>query len=140
MVSMQWWQIVIAIASGLLLLWLALLATLWITQRHSPDHTTWREALRLLPDVVRLLRRLTADPQLPRGVRVRLVLLLGYLLLPIDLVPDFIPVLGYADDAIVVALALRSVVRRAGPDALARHWPGTAEGLAVVHRLAGLPA
>ena len=55
----------------------------------------------------------------------RLWLLLGYLALPIDLVPDFIPVLGYADDAIVVALVLRSVVRRAGPDAIERHWPGT---------------
>lgn len=135
---MQWWQIAIAIVGGLLLLWLALLATLWITQRTSPDRTSLREALRLLPDVVRLLRRLAADPDLPRGVRVRLILLLGYLLLPIDLVPDVIPVLGYADDAIIVALALRSVVRRAGPDALARHWPGAPEGLNTVNRLAGL--
>ncbi len=145
MCAVQWRQIVIviviviAIAGGLLLIWLALLATLWITQRNSPDRTNLREVLRLLPDVVRLLRRLAADPELPRGVRVRLVLLLGYLLLPIDLVPDFIPVLGYADDAIVVVLALRSVVRRAGPDALARHWPGTPEGLNTVNRLAGLP-
>ncbi|WP_327434808.1 YkvA family protein [Streptomyces sp. NBC_01236] len=58
----------------------------------------------------------------------------------VDLVPDFIPVLGYADDAIVVAAVLRSVVRHAGPDALARHWPGTPDGLAAVRRLAGLPA
>lgn len=79
-----------------------------------------REALRLLPDGIRLLRRLAADPALPRGVRVRLWLLLGYLLLPFDLIPDFIPVLGYADDALVVALALRSITRRAGADALPR--------------------
>jgi uncharacterized membrane protein YkvA (DUF1232 family) len=51
----------------------------------------------------------------------RLWLLLAYLALPIDLVPDFIPMLGYADDAIVVAIVLRSVVRRAGADALTRH-------------------
>jgi uncharacterized membrane protein YkvA (DUF1232 family) len=140
MSAMQWWQLVITIGGGLLLLWLVLLATLWITQRNSPDRTSWREALQLLPDVIRLLRRLAADPQLPRGIRVRLWLLLGYLLLPIDLVPDVIPVLGYADDVIVVALALRSVVRRAGPDALARHWPGTPDGLTLIHRLAGLPA
>lgn len=67
-------------------------------------------------------------------------LLLAYLALPVDLVPDFIPVLGYADDAIVVVLVLRSVVRRAGPDAVARHWPGTAEGLAALRQVARLPA
>jgi uncharacterized membrane protein YkvA (DUF1232 family) len=139
-VIVDWWQLLIAIAAGLLLLWLALLATLWITQRGNPDPTSLRDALQLLPDVTRLLRRLAADPDLPCGVRVRLGLLVGYLLLPIDLFPDFIPVLGYADDAIIVALALRSVVRRAGPDALARHWPGTPDGLKTVHRFAGLPA
>ncbi len=62
------------------------------------------------------------------GVRVRLVLLLVYLASPIDLVPDFIPVLGYAADAVIVALVLRSVTRRAGHDALQRHWPGTSKG------------
>ncbi|WP_415941894.1 YkvA family protein [Streptomyces sp. 067-1] len=60
--------------------------------------------------------------------------------MPFDLVPDFIPVLVYADDALAVALVLRGVVRRAGADARTRHWPGTADGLAVVRRLAGLPA
>ena len=83
----------------------------------------------------RLLRHLTGDGTLPRGVRVRLWLLLAYLALPIDLIPDFIPVLGYADDAIVVALALRSVARRAGPAAVERHWPGSPEGLTAVMRL-----
>jgi uncharacterized membrane protein YkvA (DUF1232 family) len=121
---------------GLLVLWLALLVALWTGR---PDELGIREALRLLPDVVRLLRRLASDPTLPRGVRVRLWLLLGYLALPIDLVPDVIPVIGYADDAVVVALALRSVVRHAGPEALDRHWPGTAVGLAAVRCLAGVP-
>ena len=58
-----------------------------------------------------------------------------YLALPIDLIPDFVPVLGYADDAIIVALVLRSATRRAGPDALAKHWPGTPEGLTALKRL-----
>ena len=51
--------------------------------------------------------------------------------------PDFIPVLGYADDAIIVAFALRSVTRRTGAEAITRHWPGTPDGLAVVRRLTG---
>ena len=87
-----------------------------------------------------VLRRLAADPQLARGVRVRPILLLAYLILPIDLVPDFIPVLGYADDAIIVAAALRSVVRRAGPGAIDKHWPGTPEALHAVRRLADIPS
>ncbi len=69
-------------------------------------------SVRLVPDVVRLVRRLAADRSLPRGVRVRLWVLLGYLVSPVDLVPDFIPLVGYADDAIIVALVLRSVIRR----------------------------
>jgi uncharacterized membrane protein YkvA (DUF1232 family) len=96
------------------------------------------QALRLLPDVLRLVRRLAADPDLPRGVRVRLALLLAYLAFPLDLVPDVIPVLGYADDAIVVTAVLRSVVRRAGLAAVRRHWPGTPDGFAVLCRLTGL--
>ncbi|HEU4567893.1 MAG TPA: DUF1232 domain-containing protein, partial [Marmoricola sp.] len=112
----------------------------WRAYRHDPDVDALRTALRLLPDLVRLLRRLVADPTLPRGVRLRLVLLLAYLLSPVDLVPDVVPVLGYADDVLVAALALRSLVRRAGPDALERHWPGTPEGLGLVRRLAGIPS
>ncbi len=129
------WQALLAVAGGLLLLWAVLLLVLWWTR---PDGTSTTSALRLLPHLVRLVRRLAADRTLPRGVRVRLWLLLGYLLSPVDLVPDVVPVLGYADDVVVVALALRAVVRRAGEEALLRHWPGDDTGLAVVRRLAGL--
>jgi uncharacterized membrane protein YkvA (DUF1232 family) len=130
-----WAWSLIGVVTGLLVLWLLLIAVLWATK---PDELRVRELLRLLPDVVRLVRRLAADATLPRGVRLRLWLLLVYLALPIDLVPDFVPVLGYADDAIAVALVLRSVIRRAGPDAVAGHWPGTPEGLAAFRRLARL--
>ena len=132
---MDWWGILVAVVGGLLVLWLVLLALLW---RARTDELTARDALRLLPDVVRLVRRLGTDGSLPRGVRLRLWLLLGYLLSPVDLVPDVIPVLGYADDVVVVAVALRAVVRRAGGAALERHWPGEPAGLAVVARLAGV--
>ena len=133
---MDWWQTLLAVVGGVLLLWAVLLALVW---RARPEDLTVREALRLLPDLVRLVRRLAADRSLPRGVRIRLWLLLAYLLSPVDLVPDVVPVLGYADDVVVVALALRSVVRRAGGGALADAWPGGPAGLAVVQRLAGLP-
>ena len=130
----DWAWTIVGVAGGLLVVWLALVAALWFTR---PDEVRLRDLVRLLPDVLRLLRRLAADGTLPRGVRVRLWLLLGYLAMPIDLVPDVIPVIGYADDAIVVALVLRSVVRRAGADAVVRHWPGTPDGLVALRQLTG---
>jgi uncharacterized membrane protein YkvA (DUF1232 family) len=131
------WRVVsvlLAVAGGLLLVWLAAVAALWAV---APGESTLRGAARLVPDLVRLVRRLAADPELPRGVRVRLWLLLGYLLMPIDLVPDMIPVIGWADDLVVAALVLRSVLRASGADAVARHWPGTDDGLRAVLALAG---
>ena len=129
------WDILIAIGTGVLLAWVALIVALMIVR---PRGGLAREALRLLPDVLRLLPRLAADRTLPRGVRVRLALLLAYLASPIDLVPGFIPVGGYADDAIIVAAVLRSVARRAGVQAVERHWPGTRDGFAALCRLTGL--
>ncbi|WP_370961974.1 YkvA family protein [Amycolatopsis sp. cg9] len=132
-----WWDLLIAVAGALVLAWLALIVALLAVR---PRGGLLTEALRLLPDLLRLLRRLAADKTLPRGVRIRLGLLLAYLALPIDLVPDFIPVLGYADDAIIVAAVLRSVVRRAGLDAVRVHWPGSDDGFAALTRLAGMGA
>ncbi len=126
------WRLVLGAGGGLVLLWLGLLVVLW---RSRPDDARLRDLLRLLPDVVRLVSRLARDRTLARGVRWRLWGLLAYLASPVDLVPDVIPVLGYADDAVLVALVLRSVVRRAGPQALQRHWPGSPDGLAAVLRL-----
>ena len=132
------WQFVANLAGGLLLVWAAMVTVLYFTGRRDSDQGKLREALRFIPDLVRLLRRLAVDPTLPRGVRIRLGLLVAYLVMPIDLIPDFIPVVGYADDVIIVALALRSVARHAGAEVLERHWPGTSEGLRVVRQLAGL--
>lgn len=129
-------KLVIGVVLALVLVWLVLVVALLIAR---PKGSMLRESLRLLPDLLRLLPRLARDDTLPRGVRVRLWLLLAYLAMPIDLIPDFIPVLGYADDAIIVAAVLRSVVRRAGTAPLQRHWPGSDDGLFAVTRLAGLP-
>jgi uncharacterized membrane protein YkvA (DUF1232 family) len=119
----------------LLVAWIVLISVLAVAR---PTGGLLREALRVLPDVLRLIRRLAADEALPRGIRVRLALLLAYLAIPIDLVPDFIPVLGYADDVIIVTLVMRSVVRRAGLDAVRTHWPGTDDGFIALARLTGL--
>ncbi len=129
-----WWDLLIGVASALVLAWLALIVVLILVR---PWGGLLREALRLLPDVLRLIRRLAADRTLPRGIRIRLGLLLAYLAFPIDLIPDVIPVLGYADDAIIVTAVLRSVVRRAGIDAVRAHWPGTEDGFTTLTRLAG---
>jgi uncharacterized membrane protein YkvA (DUF1232 family) len=102
-----------------------------------PKDAALPDAVRILPDLLRLVLRLVADRSLPRTVRVWLWLLLGYLAIPVDLVPDVIPVLGYADDAIIVAAVLRSVVRRAGVDAVRAHWPGSADGFAALCRITG---
>jgi uncharacterized membrane protein YkvA (DUF1232 family) len=123
-----WWHTLLGVVAGLVLVYLVLLGLLWRCARRHPDTVNRRDALRLLPDVLRLIRRLAADKTVTTGVRVRLVLLLVYLASPIDLVPDFIPVVGYADDAIVVALVLRSVTRRAGPDAIERHCRARRKG------------
>jgi uncharacterized membrane protein YkvA (DUF1232 family) len=131
----DWWLIPMSVIAGVVLIWAALIVALWFVK---PDDVGVRDAMRLLPDLLRLLKRLASDPTMPRGIRVRLALLLGYLALPIDLIPDFVPVLGYADDAIIVAFVLRSVARRAGPEALAKHWPGTPDGLVAVRRMCRL--
>jgi uncharacterized membrane protein YkvA (DUF1232 family) len=132
---MPWWaEVLIGVGCAVLICWLVLVVALAVAR---PGAGVAREAMRLLPDTLRLVTALTRDRSLPRGVRVRLWLLLGYLASPIDLVPDFIPVLGYADDVVVTGWVLRSVIRRAGVDAIERHWRGTATGLAVVLRCAG---
>jgi uncharacterized membrane protein YkvA (DUF1232 family) len=136
---MEWWQVAVSVVAGVVLLWGALIACLAWASRGQAEKLTMIDALRLGPDVVRLTHRLATDRAVSWTVRAWLVVLLVYLLLPIDLVPDFIPVIGYADDAIVVALVLRFATRRAGAAAIDRHWPGTPQGLQALRRLAGLP-
>jgi uncharacterized membrane protein YkvA (DUF1232 family) len=132
----RWWiDALLGVAVAVLVSWLLLVAALLAVR---PRGRLLAEAVRLLPDVLGLVRRLAADPNLPRGIRLRLGLLLAYLASPIDLVPDFIPVLGYADDAILVTAALRAVTRRAGVAAVRQNWPGTPDGFAALCRLTGL--
>jgi uncharacterized membrane protein YkvA (DUF1232 family) len=129
------WSILIGVLSGIVLAWAILVAAIWLAR---PDDVRVVDLIRLLPDLLRLFKRVATDRAVPRMVRVELVLLLGYLISPIDLIPDFIPVIGFLDDALVVAIMLRIVVRTAGPQMLEKHWPGTPQGLWAVRRLCGI--
>ena len=133
----DWWLVPVGAVAALAVVWLLLGIALWVAK---PDDVGIQDMLRLLPDVLRLLKRLATDPELPRRIRVALVALIAFIASPIDLIPDFIPAIGYADDVIITALVLRWVSRTAGADALARQWPGTPDGLAAVRRLCGMPS
>ncbi len=89
-----------------------------------------------IPDCLVMVRRLLADPRVPRRRKALLGLLAAYLALPIDLVPDFIPVAGQLDDAIIVALVLRAVLRSGGEEVLREHWPGPDSSYELVRRVA----
>ena len=123
-----------AIIIGLVAAWLVLLLILWLIR---PRGVGARELARLVPDILRLVRDLVTDRSAPRGVRVALVILLVWLISPIDLVPEFIPVLGPLDDVIVAVVVLRYVRRRLGDEELRRRWRGTDDGYRVLTRFLG---
>jgi uncharacterized membrane protein YkvA (DUF1232 family) len=99
-----------------------------------------REAARALagfiPDCLILFRRLLGDDRVPRRSKLLVAAVMGYVAMPFDLVPDFIPIAGQLDDAIVVAIVLRTVLRAGGPDLLREHWPGPATSLNALVRIA----
>jgi uncharacterized membrane protein YkvA (DUF1232 family) len=129
---MPWYGWLAVALGAVLVLWALAVAALVIAGRGADA----RALARFIPDCLVLFRRLLGDPRVPRRRKLALVLTLGYLALPFDLVPDFIPVAGQLDDVLVVALVLRSVLR--SPELLAEHWPGPPESLAVLTRLARL--
>jgi uncharacterized membrane protein YkvA (DUF1232 family) len=98
-----------------------------------------RALARLVPDCLVLARGLLGDPEVPLRCKLALAGLVAYLVSPVDLVPDFVPVVGLLDDAILVALTLRWIVRAVGADGVRRHWRGTARGLQLLLRLTYRP-
>ncbi|HEY3182134.1 MAG TPA: DUF1232 domain-containing protein [Gaiellaceae bacterium] len=121
-------QATLAACAVLVALWFLLLLGLLALGRR----TAARELASFVPDCLVLFRRLLADPRVPRRGKLALALLVAYLAMPFDLVPDFIPVAGQLDDAILVAAAIAYVVRRAGRDVVEELWPGSERGLKVV--------
>jgi uncharacterized membrane protein YkvA (DUF1232 family) len=126
------WQWPLASAAVAVALWAA--AVTWLAVRGRREDA--RAVAGFVPDCLVLVARLLADPRTRRREKVLLVALAGYLALPFDLVPDFIPVAGQLDDAILVALVLRRLLR-ADAALVREHWPGPEPSLRLLVRLAG---
>jgi uncharacterized membrane protein YkvA (DUF1232 family) len=122
--------IALGIAAGV---WAAAIVGLLVIGRR----TAARQLATLLPSLVRLFHALFRDPRVPRGSKVLLGFALAWFVSPIDLVPEFIPVIGPLDDAVVAALVLRHVLRKAGRDVIAEHWSGDQATLGLLLRVAG---
>jgi uncharacterized membrane protein YkvA (DUF1232 family) len=127
-------EVIVAIAVGLVALWALLLVLFWALR---PKGVSVRELLGLIPDVLRLLRSVIGDRSAPPDVRLVLVGLLAWIVSPIDLIPEFIPVLGPIDDVVVAVVAMRYVRRRVGVEDLRRRWTGTDDGFALLLRVIG---
>jgi uncharacterized membrane protein YkvA (DUF1232 family) len=124
----------VALGAGIgLLLYLLFVVALLVAGRRQDA----RALAGFVPDCALLFSRLVRDERLPRRHKLVLALLVAYLALPFDLVPDVIPVAGQLDDALLVALALRTILRGSGRQLVQEHWPGPASSLALVLRLAG---
>jgi len=127
-------RVLVGIIVGLVALWAALLVLFWVLR---PKSVPAREILAVVPDVLRLIRSIIGDRAAPLDVRVVLVGLLAWIVSPIDLIPEFIPVLGPLDDVVVAVVAMRYVRRRLGAENLRERWVGTDDGFALLLRIIG---
>jgi len=126
--------LLLGIVVGLLAFWATLVGVLWLVR---PRDVALSELVAFVPDLVRLVRGLLGDRSVDGRARVALGVLLVWLVSPIDLIPEFIPVLGPLDDVVVAVLVLRYVRRRIGAEALLARWPGSEAGAGLLTRLVG---
>jgi uncharacterized membrane protein YkvA (DUF1232 family) len=122
------------IVVGIVAVWAVLLVVFWALR---PKGVPAREIVRIVPDVLRLLRSIIGDRTAPIDTRVVLVGLVAWIISPIDLIPEFIPVLGPLDDVVVAVVAMRYVRRRLGIEDLRARWTGSADGFDLLVRLIG---
>ncbi|MEK7385130.1 MAG: DUF1232 domain-containing protein [candidate division NC10 bacterium] len=97
-----------------------------------------RALLRALPDIARMIMRLTGDPLLPKAAKIALAAAVLYLVSPVDLIPDFIPVLGALDDLLVAAILVDGILNYVDRGLVLKYWPGSAESLERIARAAGM--
>jgi len=128
----QWWAWLLVSLGVVLAVYAAFIAWLVIRGRREDA----RAFATFIPDCIVLVARLARDPRVPRHRKLLLIALVAYLGLPFDLVPDFIPVAGQLDDAVMVALVLRHFIRAGGEPMLGELWPGPEQSLALILRLA----
>ncbi len=125
---------VAGVAVALVAVWGLLLVVFWLLR---PKDVPLREVIRVIPDVLRLLRALVTDGSVPLDARLVLVGLIAWIPSPIDLIPEFVPGLGPLDDVIVAIVAMRYVRRRIGIDGIRARWAGSDEGLRLLVRVIG---
>jgi uncharacterized membrane protein YkvA (DUF1232 family) len=130
-------SVVLGAVIALVAAWVLLIALLWFLR---PRDVSLRELVGVVPDVLRLVRDLISDRSTPTLVRLALIVLLVWIVSPIDLIPEFIPVLGPLDDVVVAVLVLRYVRRRLGEEQLRRRWRGSADGFALLTGVIGRDA
>lgn len=133
---MTWWQWSLVAGGATLVLYAAFVVWLLFSGRREDA----RALAGFIPDCLILFRRLLADERVARRKKLVLIAVVAYLAMPLDLVPDVIPVAGQLDDAIIVAVVLRWILRAGGPDLLREHWPGPAPSLNALMRLAYGPS
>jgi len=126
------WQWILVVAGVALAAYVAFIALLLLAGRRQDA----RALAGFVPDCLLLFRRLLADERVSRRHKIVLVGLIAYLAMPLDLVPDFIPIAGQLDDVILVVVVLRLVLRAGGPSLLREHWPGPPASLNALLRLA----
>jgi len=127
-----WWQWLVIATGATIAVYVAFVIWLLLAGRRQDA----RALAGFIPDSIVLFRRLLSDDRVPRRNKLLLAALIAYLAMPFDLVPDFIPIAGQLDDAIIVAFVLRKVLRAGGPDLLREHWPGPTTSLNALTRLA----
>ena len=131
--AVSWWTWLVVALAVIALVWLALVVALFVAGRREDA----RAIVGFVPDCIVLVGRLMGDARVPRRRKLLLAALVAYLALPVDLVPDFVPVAGQLDDVLVVAFVLRRFLRAGGSELVRELWPGPEHSLRLVFRLAG---